>query len=45
MKKNMKNKIKERKTKDFHGTTKSDIKLGMNVEDDLLQPFLQKVTK
>lgn len=27
---------------DFHGTTKPDIKLGMDVEDDLLLPFLTK---
>jgi len=30
---------------DFHGSTKPDIELGMNVEDELLQPFLQKVAK
>ncbi len=30
---------------DFHGKTKPDIKLGINVEDDLLLPFLQEVVK
>jgi len=30
---------------DFHGSTKPDIELGMNVEDELLQPFLQKGNK
>ena len=30
---------------DFHGSTKPDIELGMNVEDELLQPFLQKAIK
>ncbi len=30
---------------DFHGKTKPDIHLGMNVERDLLLPFLQEVVK
>jgi len=30
---------------DFHGKTKPDIKLGMNVADDILQPFIRKVIK
>ena len=30
---------------DFHGATKPDIKLGMNVEDKFLQPFIRKVIK
>ena len=30
---------------DFHGSTKPHIKLGMTVEDELIQPFLQEAIK